>query len=69
MSLAGMAATWPSRFPKLAEPMDTSREHWPQVSSTTPIERLNGEVKRRSDVIGIFPNPEAAVRLWKASLR
>jgi transposase-like protein len=62
------------RFPKLAELMDTSRddvlvymsfprEHWPQIASTNPLERLNGEVKRRSDVVGIFPNDRAAVRL------
>jgi putative transposase len=62
------------RFPKLAELMDASREdvlvymsfpreHWPQIASTNPLERLNGEVKRRSDVVGIFPNDRAAVRL------
>ncbi len=62
------------KFPKLADLMDTSREdvliymtfpreHWPQISSTNPIERLNGEIKRRSDVIGIFPNTEAILRL------
>jgi putative transposase len=62
------------RFPKLAELMDASREdvlvymsfpreHWPQIASTNPLERLNGEIKRRSDVVGIFPNDKAAVRL------
>src|ERR671938_1178386 len=62
------------RFPKLAELMDASRddvlvymtfprEHWPQIASTNPLERLNGEVKRRSDVVGIFPNDKAVVRL------
>ena len=38
------------------------REHWPQISSTNPLERLNGEIKRRSDVVGIFPNDAAVVR-------
>lgn len=39
------------------------KEHWPQISSTNPLERLNGEIKRRSDVVGIFPNDAAIVRL------
>jgi putative transposase len=62
------------RFPKLAELMDASRddvliymafprEHWAQISSTNPLERLNGEIKRRADVVGIFPNDRAVVRL------
>src|ERR671916_2315179 len=52
------------RFSKLAELMDGAREdvlaymtfpreHWPQITSTNPLEQLNGEIKRRSDVIGI----------------
>jgi putative transposase len=62
------------RVPKLAELMDASREdvlvymsfpreHWPQIASTNPLERLNGEIKRRSDVVGIFPNDKAVLRL------
>ena len=43
--------------------MSFPREHWPQIASTNPLERLNGEVKRRSDVVGIFPNDRAVVRL------
>ncbi len=39
------------------------REHWTQIASTNPLERLNGEIKRRSDVVGIFPNEPAIVRL------
>ena len=43
--------------------MDFPREHWPQIASTNPLERVNREIKRRSDVVGIFPNDAAAVRL------
>lgn len=43
--------------------MDFPREHWAQIASTNPLERVNREIKRRSDVIGIFPNDEAIIRL------
>lgn len=39
--------------------MDFPREHWVQIASTNPLERVNREIKRRADVIGIFPNDEA----------
>jgi putative transposase len=43
--------------------MDFPREHWPQIASTNPLERVNREIKRRADVIGIFPNDDAIIRL------
>lgn len=42
--------------------------HWRRIWSTNPLERVNAEIKRRADVIGIFPNPEAIVRLAGAVL-
>jgi putative transposase len=43
--------------------MDFPKEHWPQVAATNPLERVNREIKRRSDVIGIFPNDAAIIHL------
>jgi transposase-like protein len=62
------------RFPKLSALMDEAeddvlafmafpKEHWPQLASTNSLERLNKEIKRRSRVVGIFPNDAAIVRL------
>lgn len=43
--------------------MSFPREHWTQIANTNPLERVNREIKRRADVIGIFPNDEAIIRL------
>lgn len=60
--------------PAVAEMLEDARDdllaftafpsaHWQQIWSTNPLERLNKEIKRRTDVVGTFPNPAALLRL------
>ncbi|MGB2950416.1 MAG: IS256 family transposase [Rhodococcus sp. (in: high G+C Gram-positive bacteria)] len=72
-----VADTLHESFPKVASMMRDAKEdvlafrsfpkaHWQKIWSNNPIERLNKEIKRRADVVEIFPNPAAFLRLATA---
>jgi transposase-like protein len=77
--LAGVVASLEAAAPKVALLLEAAEEellafmafpseHWTKLRSTNPLERLNKEIARRSDVVGIYPNDESLVRLAGALL-
>jgi transposase-like protein len=72
---AGMQRRWPKAAELLTQAEDDilaymafPAELWPRIYSTNPLERLNKEVKRRTNVVGVFPDGGSVIRLVGAVL-